>query len=250
MRVLILAVTALAALTATPAHAHDVKDPVCRMTVDSDTTKFKHKLGSKTFYFCSKQCRTSFAGAPAKYEALAAQLSATAGRDYTVALQTSPARSVAGEPVTMTFAIRTADSGDLVREFETIHERWLHLLMVTEDLAWFEHQHPARGADGLFRLTWRFPRPGRYRLYADFTPADGDNQVKPIDLTVGGARRGSCLSGRTRSASSGSATTGLRSKWGRSRSRWRRRPCSLTPSATGEAVPSETCSRSSARRDT
>jgi YHS domain-containing protein len=177
---------AAAALVTAPAAAHDVKDPVCRMMVDSDTTRFNHKLGSKTFYFCSKQCQTRFAQAPGKYEKLAAQLETQDARDYTVELETTPREPVAGRPVTMAFAIRYADSKELVREFERVHEKLLHALMVTEELSWFEHQHPVRGKDGIFRLTWTFPRPGRYRLYADFTPSDGDNQVKPLDLTVGG----------------------------------------------------------------
>lgn len=172
-------------LLAGPALAHDVKDPVCRMMVDSDTTKFKHKLGNKTFYFCSRRCEESFARNPAKYEKLAEQLEKQDLHDYTVDLETNQA-PVAGKPVEMTLALRYADSKELVREFEVVHERFLHLLMVSEDLSWFEHQHPVRGKDGLFRLTWTFPRPGRYRLYADFTPADGDNQVKQVPLTVGG----------------------------------------------------------------
>jgi hypothetical protein len=58
--------------------------------------------------------------------------------------------------------------------------------MTSEDMSWFDHQHPVRGEDGLFRLTWTFPRAGKYRLYADFTPADGDNQIRPLSLTVAG----------------------------------------------------------------
>lgn len=73
-RFLMVLTLALAALLPAPAQAHDVKDPVCRMTVDSDTAKWKHKLGNKSYYFCSKQCQTSFAKTPAKYEKLAAQL--------------------------------------------------------------------------------------------------------------------------------------------------------------------------------
>jgi YHS domain-containing protein/plastocyanin len=178
-------VTLALVLPALPVQAHDVKDPVCRMTVDSDTAKFKHRLGNKTFYFCSKQCQDRFAAAPEKYEKLAAALEKQDLHDYTVELTTSP-DPVAGKPVELTLAIRYADTKEPVKEFEVVHERLLHLIMTSEDMAWFEHQHPVRGEDGLFRLTWTFPRPGNYRLYADFTPADGDNQVKPLSLTVGG----------------------------------------------------------------
>jgi YHS domain-containing protein len=204
------------ALIGAPAHAHDVKDPVCRMMVDSDTTKFSHRLGSKTFFFCSQRCKDSFVRSPEKYEKLAAQLETEDVHQYTVDLTTARP-PVAGKPVEMTFAIRYADTKEtapgsriqdpgpaqagptvtgpgtrslelpLVKEFEVVHERLLHVVMVTDDLAWFEHQHPQRGPDRLFRLTWTFPRPGRYRLYADFTPADGDNQVKQLALTVGGS---------------------------------------------------------------
>ena len=56
------------------------------------------------------------------------------------------------------------DTKELVKEFELVHERLIHLIMTTEDMSWFEHQHPVRGEDGIFRLTWTFPRPGKYRL--------------------------------------------------------------------------------------
>jgi YHS domain-containing protein len=172
-------------LLALPAAAHDVKDPVCRMTVDSDTAKFKQKLGNKSFYFCSKECLARFQKDPAKYEKLADQLEKQDLHEYQVDFKTlEPA--VAGKPVQMELAVRYQDSKQLVKDFEIVHERLIHLIMTTEDMAWFEHQHPVRGDDGIFRLTWTFPRPGKYRLWADFTPADGDNQVLPIGLTVGG----------------------------------------------------------------
>jgi YHS domain-containing protein len=168
-----------------PAHAHDVKDPVCRMTVDSDTAKYRHKLGNRTFYFCSQQCQVSFSRNPAKYEKLADQLEKQDLHTYRVELTTA-GEAVARRPVTLEFAVRYADKNEPVKEFETIHERLFHLIMTTEDMSWFEHQHPVKVGDGKFRLTWTFPRPGKYRLYADFTPADGDNQVLPLSLEVGG----------------------------------------------------------------
>lgn len=178
-----LGLSALAAIL--PAAAHDVKDPVCRMTVDSDTAKYRHKLGNKSFYFCSKQCLVSFSKNPAKYEKLAAQLEKQDLHQYAVDFKTD-GPPVAGKPARMEFAIRYADTRKLVNEFEVIHERLLHLLMTTDDMSWFEHQHPVRGEDGIFRFTWSFPRPGKYRLYADFTPSDGDNQILPIPVSVGG----------------------------------------------------------------
>src|SRR5215212_7690000 len=114
-------------LSGNAAFAHDVKDPVCRMTVDSDTAKWKHKLGNKSFYFCSKQCQARFSASPAKYEKLASQLERQELHAYTVDFKTlGPA--VTGKPVKMELAIRYADTGKLVQDFEVVHERFLHLL--------------------------------------------------------------------------------------------------------------------------
>ncbi len=178
--------------------AHDVKDPVCRMTVDSDTTRYKHKLGNKTFYFCSSQCVEFFKKDPEKYVKIAEQLENMIEREYKVLLSASPAVPKPHEPVELTFDIRYADDDTQVTEFETIHEKLFHLLFTSGDLAWFEHQHPVRGADGKFRITWKFPKPGLYRLYADFTPSDGDNQVIMVPLTVGGTPREHPLKAETK----------------------------------------------------
>ena len=43
------------------------KDPVCNMTVDEKTAKFKSDFGGKTYYFCSSQCKSNFDKNPAKY---------------------------------------------------------------------------------------------------------------------------------------------------------------------------------------
>jgi len=177
---------ALGMMVAIPVQAHDVKDPVCRMTVDSDTAKWKHKLGNRSYYFCSKDCQKKFAGNPAKYEKLAAQLEKQDLHEYVVDFK-APENAVAGQPTRLAFTVRYKKSGEPVKEFELIHERLMHFIMTTEDLSWFEHQHPKRVGEGTFEITWIFPRPGNYRLYADFTPADGDNQVLPLSLTVGGS---------------------------------------------------------------
>ncbi len=167
------------------AGAHDVKDPVCRMTVDSDTTPFKHKIGGKTFHFCSDTCRKTFSASPTKYTKLAAELEKSTGNTYAARVSTSAA-AMAGKPTTLNIRIVNAGTRKLVRAFELTHEKRMHFLLVSEDMAWFSHEHPELGKDGVFRLRTTFPRPGRYHLYADFTPADGDNQILTMPFSVGG----------------------------------------------------------------
>lgn len=174
-------------LTVSEAWAHDVKDPVCRMTTDTDTTPYRETVGGKTYYFCSASCKARFDKSPTSYLTLAQRL-LQGKRTYNITLN-APPHPVPGRPVPLTFAIDEAPSGQIVRDFEIVHEKRLHLLLVSEDMTWFEHQHPQLGPDGRFRLVWTFPRAGRYFLFADFTPADGDNQILRTTLDIGAPSR-------------------------------------------------------------
>jgi len=44
-----------------------VKDPVCGMSVDEKTAKFKFELMGKTYYFCCAACMEKFKANPHKY---------------------------------------------------------------------------------------------------------------------------------------------------------------------------------------
>lgn len=44
-----------------------VKDPVCNMTVDSETTQLKSDYNGTTYYFCGPGCKMAFDKAPEKY---------------------------------------------------------------------------------------------------------------------------------------------------------------------------------------
>jgi len=175
-------------LAALPACAHDVKDPVCRMTTDTDTTPYRETVGGKTYFFCSDGCKARFDKSPASYVTLNAGLAAGRPRVYRLVLD-APARPAPGRPVPLSLTVREDPAGRVVRDFEVVHTKPLHFLIVSADLAYFEHQHPHLGPDGRFRLAWTFPRAGRYFLFADFTPADGDNQILRTTLDVGGQSR-------------------------------------------------------------
>ncbi len=44
-----------------------VKDPVCGMVIDSETTQLKSKYKGKTHYFCAPGYKAAFDKAPEKY---------------------------------------------------------------------------------------------------------------------------------------------------------------------------------------
>ena len=43
------------------------KDPVCGMTVDETTAKYKSEYNGKTYYFCNERCLKAFEKAPNRF---------------------------------------------------------------------------------------------------------------------------------------------------------------------------------------
>ena len=68
-------------------------------------------------------------------------------------------------------------TGARVRDLRVIHERLFHLFVVSGDLEFFLHEHPAPQPDGTFLFETKLPKPGIYRLLGDFYPAHGTPQL-------------------------------------------------------------------------
>lgn len=103
-------------------------------------------------------------------------------------LNVSGAALAAGQSLRLSFAARQTN-GIPVRALEYVHERPLHLLVVSADLVEFEHVHPSLVAGDRYELTHTFKHGGRYRLYADFTAPGAAQRVESFDLTLSGPRR-------------------------------------------------------------
>src|SRR6185436_11011338 len=97
-------------------------------------------------------------------------------REYGIELSTAPAAVKAGVPVRLVFTVRHPGTGDLVRTFETVHEKRYHLFIVSRDMNVFEHIHPEQQPDGTWEIEVRLPKPGYYQLLSDFLPTGGSPQ--------------------------------------------------------------------------
>jgi hypothetical protein len=84
-----------------------------------------------------------------------------------------------------TFRIDGPD-GQVVEAFEELHDRELHLIVASRDLAEFAHVHPER--DGVGRWSVELPElpPGSYRAFADFQPAGAGQYTLGVDLLAPG----------------------------------------------------------------
>ncbi len=109
-------------------------------------------------------------------------------RPYELEVALDPKHPVAGEPVAIDLAVRIAASFERreVTAFDVQHEKLMHVFVVREDLAFFAHEHPELVGPGQFRLSYRFPAPGRYRIFADVAPKDAGAQMLSAVVSVGG----------------------------------------------------------------
>ena len=172
-----LAAALLLGAAAPAVRADDVNCPICDMTLNSHETKNKTVYKGRTYYFMNAAHKALFLKNPAKY--------AQAPINYKMTLATSSEEIKPGVPVTLRLTLRDPGKHKPVSKYRIVHEQPIHLILASEDLSWFAHEHPALGPDGTFTLKdFTFPRAGNYRLYADVTPETGGHQIKMADLTV------------------------------------------------------------------
>ncbi len=97
--------------------------------------------------------------------------------DYVLDLRMQPRAAKAGQSVDLRVAILEASSREPVMEFNTLQDQRLHLIVVSQDLADFDHLHPEQRADGSWTTTYPLRRPGLYRAFVKFSPFGGLPQV-------------------------------------------------------------------------
>jgi hypothetical protein len=89
------------------------------------------------------------------------------------------------EPTKLTMMLHGAD-GKMLKDFETVHEQKLHLIIVRDALDRFDHIHPEIDPAGNITATHTFATPGTYKLFADFKPAGQEQAVAKASVKVGG----------------------------------------------------------------
>ncbi|ADI04931.1 hypothetical protein SBI_01810 [Streptomyces bingchenggensis BCW-1] len=104
---------------------------------------------------------------------------------YTLDLKTP--RLQPGKRAELRFAIVREATGRPLTAYDREHDKELHLIVASRDLATFRHLHPTRAADGTWSTSAALPETGPYRVFADFTPKDGEGLTLGTDLAVPGA---------------------------------------------------------------
>jgi hypothetical protein len=92
----------------------------------------------------------------------------------------------AGTPVELSFMPKDESDSHLVVELEETHERKIHVIIVSEDLSYFNHIHAEPEESGAYTVSETFPSGGKYIIYTDYKPESGANQTDKISVYVQG----------------------------------------------------------------
>jgi hypothetical protein len=106
--------------------------------------------------------------------------------EFPLDLQVIPPVPSPGRPAVLEFVVRDPWKNRPVPTFNLVHEKLFHAFVVSEDLRYFQHGHPALVADGLFQYALKLPTSGMYRVLSDFYPAGAMPQLTTSTFIVPG----------------------------------------------------------------
>ncbi|WP_271252433.1 hypothetical protein [Pseudanabaena sp. Chao 1811] len=75
-------------------------------------------------------------------------------------------------------------NGKAVEKFEVFQEKLMHLIVVSDDLQFFDHIHPSYQHNGRFKVSVNFPQAGKYTLFSDYKPAQSLEQISVLKTQV------------------------------------------------------------------
>ncbi|MBC5828909.1 MAG: hypothetical protein GIW98_01785 [Candidatus Eremiobacteraeota bacterium] len=96
-------------------------------------------------------------------------------------------RESAGPGGRIHFDMWESAQGTLVRKYDTDMTKLIHMIVVSDNLAYFDHIHPVLQADGHFTIDYRPPTGGLYHVYLDGVPHSLGRQVFRFDVPAGSA---------------------------------------------------------------
>ena len=111
---------------------------------------------------------------------------AGAATNVSMKFSTNPATINPNQEVTLSMTPKLKDQPTEQVPLDVEHTKKIHLIVVNEDLSWFNHIHPEINADGSYTVKEKFPTAGKYTLFADYKPSGGNHVVDNLNVTVAG----------------------------------------------------------------
>ncbi|OBQ34178.1 MAG: hypothetical protein AN485_16745 [Anabaena sp. MDT14b] len=98
---------------------------------------------------------------------------------------TAPKSLSPNQPINLVIDIQDS-TGKPVNKFDIFQEKIMHLIVVRDDLQFFDHIHPEYKENGRFEVTANFPESGNYTLFSDYKPAGNKENVSLMNITIPG----------------------------------------------------------------
>lgn len=98
---------------------------------------------------------------------------------------TVPETVAVNAPVPLEINVQDA-IGKPIDKFDVSHEQLMHLIVVSDDLRFFDHLHPRYEGNGRFTVKAQLPRYGGYTLFSDYKPTGQPAQVSTLKTQVPG----------------------------------------------------------------
>ena len=111
---------------------------------------------------------------------------AAAPSNVSMQFSTSPTTAKQNQDITLSMTPKMKDKPEEQVPLEVAHTKKIHLIVVSDDLSWFNHIHPEYNADGSYSVKEKFPFAGKYTLFADYKPSGGNHTVDVLNVNVTG----------------------------------------------------------------
>lgn len=99
---------------------------------------------------------------------------------------TVPETVAVNTPVPLVINVQDA-TGKPISKFDVAHEQLMHLIVVSNDLEFFNHLHPSYEDNGRFTIEAQLPKSGGYTLFSDYKPTGQTQQVSALKTQVPGS---------------------------------------------------------------
>lgn len=73
-----------------------------------------------------------------------------------------------------------------ITKFDIFQEKLMHLIIVSDDLEFFDHLHPIYKQNGRFQVEANFPTSGGYTIFTDYKPSGQKEEVSVSTIQVPG----------------------------------------------------------------
>lgn len=105
---------------------------------------------------------------------------------YIMKLEMNPSEPTAGSNTLISLTPKKSSDENVEVPLDIEHEKKIHLIITSEDLSFFDHQHPEYNKSGSYDLSYAFPFGGKFLLFADYKPSGATHTTDQLQVSVKG----------------------------------------------------------------